>query len=122
MHDHDTAIPIALATAAAVYWCWRRDRKSSNSISKRGERALAPAIDYLPLFFAALQDPWDADTNAHGKIPLCIAENMQAFPLLKPTLRKAAAAAIDQPGVANYGEPSHRVLCYPRHSLKRASF
>lgn len=48
---------------------------TSGTISKRAEKLRAPHIDYLTNHIRCIYDPYSADTNPKGGIPLAVAEN-----------------------------------------------
>ena len=80
-----------------------RRPKLKRQLSERGERALTPMLSYLPMVLKSWEDLFDPEKNPNGKIALCVSENVLAYPLLKPMLRKTAVAALDSTGVNTYG-------------------
>ena len=78
------------------------------SLSKRGERAILPPLPYFALQASVQHDLYDAVSNPHGAIPMCVAESRgQFYPAFADRLAAARAGTIEA-GTGQYTNMSGR--------------
>ena len=80
-----------------------------STLSERGRRLLgsAPMAEYIHAHFDRTDDRYDAHTNPHGYIGVCVAENKLVWDQLRPRLTAA------RPGL------THEAVCYDEMSGSR---